>query len=307
MDIALFLMGIIVFLIGIILLIKNLIKKAPKKKALISVAVGFVLCISGMSIGVANMDPEELAKIEKEKEIKQKLKEEEKKKQEEVTLAEAKKKEEEKLKEKQAEQQEKEQKEKEKLDKEAAQRAEKEQKKQEEAKKAEEQKLAEETKQKELAVAEKKKEEITLSEEKENKNREQQVVEKGSWEQNIKEVAASNKTETEKFTEISLYAQDYNASESEVTEFSKYILTEYISGQYLMDIKNHEYMLTNIFKSEVVDVSYDKKGQGNTPIALFAFDFWQNTKYTYRGVDEIDSHEVKANEYQMNKSLAKMN
>lgn len=33
--------------------------------------------------------------------------------------------------------------------------------------------------------------------------------------------------------------------------------------------------------------------------------FWQNTKYTYRGVDDVNSHKVKANEEQMDKTLTK--
>lgn len=135
---------------------------------------------------------------------------------------------------------------------------------------------------------------------------EKEAAEKGSWLSKIQEVAASDKTETEKFDEISLYAQDYNASDSERTEFENYIVNEYKTGKYLTDIENDEYMLTNIFKAEVVDTYYDHRGQDNTPIALFAFDFWQNTKYTYRGVDDVNSHEVKANEEQMDKALAKM-
>jgi hypothetical protein len=57
-------------------------------------------------------------------------------------------------------------------------------------------------------------------------------------------------------------------------------------------IKNNEYMLTNIFKSAVVESSYDAREM--MPIDDFAFDFWQNTKYTYRGVDSLDSDAVKS-------------
>ncbi|RJS59202.1 hypothetical protein CJ483_03240 [Bacillus sp. PK3_68] len=65
-------------------------------------------------------------------------------------------------------------------------------------------------------------------------------------------------------------------------------------------------MLTNTFKAEVIDTYYDHRGQDNIPLSLFAFDFWQNTKYTYRDVDDVNSHEVKANDEQMDKALAKM-
>lgn len=40
-------------------------------------------------------------------------------------------------------------------------------------------------------------------------------------------------------------------------------------------------MLTNIFKSTVVEQNY----AGGEPIKEFAFEFYQNTKYTYRGAD----------------------
>ena len=146
----------------------------------------------------------------------------------------------------------------------------------------------------------------TVIEKEETVNKEKEATEKGSWLSKIQEVAASNKTKTEKFDEISLYAQDYNASGSERTEFENYIVNEYKTGKYLADIENDEYMLTNIFKAEVVDTYYDHQGQDNTPIALFAFDFWQNTKFTYGGVDDVNSYEVKANEEQMDKALAKM-
>ncbi|OCA85263.1 hypothetical protein [Pseudobacillus wudalianchiensis] len=146
----------------------------------------------------------------------------------------------------------------------------------------------------------------TVSGKEETASEEKEAAEKGSWLSKIQEVAASNKSKTEKFDEVSLYAQDYNASDSERTEFENYIVNEYKNGKYLADIENDEYMLTNIFKAEVVDTYHDHRGQDNTPIALFAFDFWQNTKYTYRGVDDVNSHEVKANEEQMDKALAKM-
>lgn len=129
--------------------------------------------------------------------------------------------------------------------------------------------------------------------------------ESGSWETKIKEVAAADLSETEKFDEVSLYAQGYTPSDSEVTEFEQYIVNEYTRGAYLSDAANHEYMLSNIFKSEVVEVHYDDEAQES--IDSFAFDFWQNTKYVYRGVDTVDSEPVKANEEQMDKALAKMN
>jgi hypothetical protein len=123
-----------------------------------------------------------------------------------------------------------------------------------------------------------------------------------SWEEKVKEVAASDGTETEKFDEISKFAKDYKPTNQEVKEFEEYIVQEYKNGKYIMDISNHEYMLGNIFKAQVVEQYYYE----GVPMKDFAFDFWQNSKYTYRGVDAPDSTPVKSNEEQMDKALAEM-
>lgn len=128
--------------------------------------------------------------------------------------------------------------------------------------------------------------------------------EPGSWEAKTKEVAASDKSETEKFDEVSLYAQDYVPSEVELADFEVEIINEYTSGKYLSDPTNDEYMLENIFKSEVIDVHYSNGPQSS--MGDFAFDFWQNTKYVYRGVDPPESQPVQANEEQMDKALPKI-
>ncbi len=120
----------------------------------------------------------------------------------------------------------------------------------------------------------------------------------------IKKIATSDKTETEKFDEVTVKARNYKPTSDELNEFENYIVNEYKNGTYLIDIKNHEYMLTNIFKATVVERQHDDKDQ--QPIDNFAFDFLQNTKYTYRGVDAVDSEAVKSNEEQMNKALSKM-
>ena len=106
----------------------------------------------------------------------------------------------------------------------------------------------------------------------------------------------------EKYDAVVLYAREYQATEEEVKEFEKYIIAEYQSKNYLADITNAEYMLSNIFRANVIQRSYDD----NAPVSKFAFDFEQNTKYTYRGADAVDSESVKSNESQMDKSLAKM-
>ncbi|PAQ15033.1 hypothetical protein CD798_08290 [Bacillaceae bacterium SAOS 7] len=131
-----------------------------------------------------------------------------------------------------------------------------------------------------------------------------QETEENDWKEKVKGVASSDKTKTEKFDEISLYAMSYTPNESELSEFENYIINEFKAGNYLNDIENDEYMLTNILKAQVIESHY-KDANGN-PAGEFAFDFLQNTKYTYRGVDTVDSQSVLANEEQMNKSLEKI-
>ncbi|TPV44908.1 hypothetical protein [Bacillus dicomae] len=122
------------------------------------------------------------------------------------------------------------------------------------------------------------------------------------WGNKIKEVASSDKSTTEKFDEVSKYAHDYKPSSDEVKQFGNDIIKEYKDKNYIKDISNHEYMLTNIFKSQVVDGNASEK-----PLKDFAFDFWQNSKYNYRGVENASSSATQANERQMDKSLSKMN
>ncbi|MBJ8103578.1 MULTISPECIES: hypothetical protein [Bacillus cereus group] len=121
------------------------------------------------------------------------------------------------------------------------------------------------------------------------------------WENKITEIASSNKTPNEKFDEISKYAHDYKPSKDEVKQFGDDIIKEYKDKNYIKDASNHEYMLTNIFKSEVVERNASEK-----PLKDFAFDFWQNSKYNYRGVENATSSATQANERQMDKALSKM-
>ena len=125
-----------------------------------------------------------------------------------------------------------------------------------------------------------------------------------NWQDEIKRVSGSNKSETEKYDAVMKLAKEYQPSKEELTEFESFIVGEFKSGKYLSDPKNHEYMLGNIFKAAVINEQYDDKDQ--EPINEFAFDFLQNTKYVYRGVDDLDSQAVKANERQMEKALKKM-
>ncbi|HDR6268915.1 TPA: hypothetical protein QCU37_006118 [Bacillus cereus] len=122
------------------------------------------------------------------------------------------------------------------------------------------------------------------------------------WEEKIKEVSSGGGTTTEKFDEISKYAHDYKPSQAEVKQFGDDIIKEYKDKNYIKDVSDHEYMLSNIFKSQVVDKNTSEK-----PLKNFAFDFWQNSKYNYRGVENTTSSATQANERQMDKALNKMN
>ncbi|HDR6754763.1 TPA: hypothetical protein QCV70_001577 [Bacillus cereus] len=122
------------------------------------------------------------------------------------------------------------------------------------------------------------------------------------WKSKITEIASSNKTPNEKFDEISRYAHSYKPTKDEIKTFGDEIIKEYTNKTYIKDVSNHEYMLTNIFRSEVVERNASEK-----PLKDFAFDFWQNSKYNYRGVENATSSATQANERQMDKALGKMN
>lgn len=124
------------------------------------------------------------------------------------------------------------------------------------------------------------------------------------WQNKIKKTAVSDKTQSEKADEVSLLASSYQPSEEEVQEFEEDMMEEFTKDRYLSDLKNHEYMLTNLFKCSVVESFYDDQEQ--KPIDKFAYDFFQNTNYTYRGSMTAESEEIKLNEEQMNKLLSEI-
>ncbi|MEK3955352.1 membrane lipoprotein lipid attachment site-containing protein [Psychrobacillus sp. FSL K6-1464] len=125
-----------------------------------------------------------------------------------------------------------------------------------------------------------------------------------TWQDKVTEIASSDGTTGEKFDAISLYAMDYPVTEEEMNTFVEDIIKEYQAGNYLADLENHEYMITNLFKSQAVDEFFNEDDINAKQ--SFAFDFWQNSKYTYRGVDAVDSEEVKFNENQMDKWLLEL-
>ncbi|MFP7487272.1 DUF4064 domain-containing protein [Priestia filamentosa] len=149
------------------------------------------------------------------------------------------------------------------------------------------------------------KEEIgILSEDSSTETTSNEIEDLNDWKTQVKDIATSEKSKTEKFDAVSQLASSYSLSDDESKEFESYIINEFKNKTYLKDINNDQYMLSNIFKSAAVEKHYQSSGE--TAMGDFAFDFLQNTKYTYRGVDTVDSQPVLANEKQMNDALAKL-
>lgn len=131
------------------------------------------------------------------------------------------------------------------------------------------------------------------------------VEKESSWKSEIAELAKSDQTETEKADAAEMLGRHYkDLTKEDITSFENDIISDYKSKKYLSDIHNADYMLSNLFKTAAIQAAYDKNDPN--PIIDFAFDFYQNTKYTFRGVDKVDSHEVQANEEQLSKSLIKI-
>ncbi|WP_336772948.1 hypothetical protein [Paenibacillus sp. MMO-58] len=125
------------------------------------------------------------------------------------------------------------------------------------------------------------------------------------WAEQVNGIANIDLSETEKSDQISNLAKSYKLEDrNELRDYEKYLVNQFKSKEYLRDTKNDHYMLVNIFIATVVDIYYNDSD--NRPIKAFAFDFLQNTKYTYRGVNAVDSDVVKENEEQMTKALEKI-
>lgn len=126
-------------------------------------------------------------------------------------------------------------------------------------------------------------------------------VESSNWLDEINAIANSSDSNSDKFYALEKVMLAYEAKENEVTQFESEIVTDYKNSTYLNELDNHERMLSNIFKSYVVEQNTDGS------IKDFAFDYHQNLKYVYRGAEAPDSEAVKSNEEQMNKALASLN
>lgn len=121
-----------------------------------------------------------------------------------------------------------------------------------------------------------------------------------TWQDKVKEVASLDSPPSKKFDTIEAYAKKYPATKAEIKEFEDYIIAEYKNKKYLADVQNDEYMLGNIFKAYVVNRYY---GEEETPINDFVFGFYQNSNYTFKGLESTNSNAIKYNERQMDKAL----
>ncbi|KOP78178.1 hypothetical protein AMS59_13475 [Lysinibacillus sp. FJAT-14745] len=126
-------------------------------------------------------------------------------------------------------------------------------------------------------------------------------IEDVTWQEKVKEVASLDSPSPKKFDTIVAYAKKYPATKAEIKEFEDYIIAEYKNKKYLADVQNDEYMLENIFKAYVVNRYY---GEEETPINDFVFGFYQNSTYTFKGLESTNSNAIKYNERQMDKALA---
>lgn len=122
-------------------------------------------------------------------------------------------------------------------------------------------------------------------------------IDPDNWARKIHEISSTEEDASDKFYELEQFLVAYEPSEEEIDQFKTDIVDDYKSGTYLDELDNHDRMLTNIFKSYFVE----KNNEG--AIKEFAFDYYQNLKYAYRGLDGPDSDAVKSNEEQMDKIL----
>ncbi|PFN63942.1 hypothetical protein [Bacillus thuringiensis] len=127
------------------------------------------------------------------------------------------------------------------------------------------------------------------------------TISSSKWKDKIKEIVSNDKNSSEKFDEISNYAHKYKPTKDEIKTFGNEIIKEFTNKTYLKDLSNHEYMITNIFKSDVIERNTSKK-----LLKDFAFNFWQNSKYNYRSLEYATSTATQANERQMDNTLSEI-
>lgn len=134
----------------------------------------------------------------------------------------------------------------------------------------------------------------TIAEDVTNETDEKPVVEaKKPWNESLEEIINSSDAPSDKFYALEKVMMDAEVAESDIESFKNDILTAYKEKTYIADPTNDSVMLNYIFKSYIVEQNETDSWND------FAFDFHQNVKYVYRGVDGPESEAVKANEAQM--------
>jgi hypothetical protein len=127
------------------------------------------------------------------------------------------------------------------------------------------------------------------------------VAVSSDWQSEVDSIAAGDGSKTEKFDAVTVLAKNYQLTQDEAFEFTQFMLGEVSNDTYLSDPENDVYMLSSIFKATAVEhLINDSEG---LPLDAFAFDFLQNVKYVYRGVETAESESVKSNEAQMAKAI----
>ncbi|MEK3793826.1 hypothetical protein MKX42_19000 [Paenibacillus sp. FSL R7-0204] len=123
-----------------------------------------------------------------------------------------------------------------------------------------------------------------------------------NWESAIQQIATTDTEATQKADAAEVLAKSYTPSAVELKDFESQIVEEYTAGNYLAHSEDAGYMLTNLFKATVVERNHPD----GEAIKKFAFDFYQNTKNVFRGIDAVDSEAVQSNETQMDKALSEI-
>lgn len=126
------------------------------------------------------------------------------------------------------------------------------------------------------------------------------VEETKPWNESLEEIINSSDAPSDKFYALEKVMMDAEVAEADVETFKQDILTSYKEKTYLADPTNDSVMLNYIFKSYIVEQNETETWKD------FAFDFHQNVKYVYRGVDGPESEAVKANESQMDKVISNL-
>ncbi|MCY1690704.1 hypothetical protein OVA29_08540 [Exiguobacterium sp. SL14] len=130
---------------------------------------------------------------------------------------------------------------------------------------------------------------------------EKKVVQKApetiDWKSEVQKLADGDGSPTEKHDATYMLVKQANLSKKEIILFEKELVKDYKSGNYL-SFKDDQTALMRIFKSVAIEKNTD-----NAAMKSFSFDFYQNVKYVYRGVESPTSEAVKSNEDQMNDAL----